>query len=271
MSSEEVAPAADAGETFSREYVEKLKAEAAVKTEENAKLRAFKASHDAKQREIISKMQPEINSYIEGLVKENTDHASEMGAIVDWGKSCHESASLETALPLARVLSCASAQYKRTREEASVQSERAGTLSATMKELEELKASDSAKAQRISELEQLCTDRQDAAEKLQDELARAGVLKDKFDFSKLSSREKPVDGAVAPPSEPLATGGEPAALTNDRVNASRRVEDELMSFISSKASGLGSHRIGQSATGHAHLGATAGSMDAEITDAIRMA
>ncbi len=270
MSSEEASVAADAGETFSREYVEKLKAEAAAKSEENAKLRAFKATHDAKQREIISKMQPEINSYIENLVKENTDHASEMGAIVDWGKSCHESASLETALPLARVLSCASAQYKRTREEASVQSERAGSLSATMKELEELKAADTAKAQRISELEQLCNDRQAAAEKLQDELARAGILKDKFDFSKLSSREKPVDGAAAPEPAPTPTG-EPASLTNDRINASRRVEDELMSFVSSKASGFGSHRIGQSGTGHAHLGATAGSMDAEITDAIRMA
>lgn len=258
----------DSGETFSREYVEKLKAEAAAKAEENAKLRAFKATHDAKQRDIISKMQPEINEYISSLVKENADHASEMGAIVDFGKNCHESASLETALPLARILSCASAQYKRTREEASVQSERAGTLSATMKELEELKASDSAKAQRISELEQLCTDRQQAAEKLQDELAKAGVLKDRFDFSKLSSREKAAEDPS--PHESAPTGGN-KALTGERVNASRRVEDELMSFISSKANGIGSHRIGQSGTGHAHLGATAGSMDAEIHDAIRMA
>ena len=78
---------------------------------------------------------------------------------------------------------------KRTREEASVQAERASSLSATLKELEELKTSDSVKAARISELEQLCNDRQYAAEKLQDELARAGILKDKFDFSKLSSRE----------------------------------------------------------------------------------
>lgn len=257
----------DAGETFSKEYVEKLKADLAAKAEETAKLRAFKSTHDAKQRDVISKLQPEITSYIEGLVKENADHAPEMQAIVEWGKSCHESNSLETAMPLARVLSCASAQFKRTREEASVLSERAGTLGSTMKELEEVKADNSAKAQRIAELETLCNDRQLAAEKLQDELARAGILKDKFDFSKLSSREaKPEGEAKANADAPAA---ESSTLTTTTSNASRGVQDELMSFVSNMSRTGGSHRINQSGTGHAHLGATAGSVDGEIASAIR--
>lgn len=256
-----------AGETFSKEYVEKLKADLAAKAEEAAKLRAFKSTHDQKQRDVISKLQPEIQTYVEALVKENADHAPEMQAIVDWGKNCHESASLETAMPLARVLSCASAQYKRTREEASVQSERAGSLGETMKELESVKADNASKAQRISELEALCNDRQLAAEKMQDELARAGILKDKFDFSKLSSREMKTDGDVEKP--PAATGSADSTLTSTTSLASRVVEDELMSFVSNLSRGGGSHRISQSGTSHAHLGATSGSLDGEIASAIR--
>ena len=73
-----------------------------------------------------------------------------MKGIVDWSRSCHESNSLETAMPLARVISCASAQYKCTREEASVLSERAGSYGETYKELEAAKADRDLKAQRIS-------------------------------------------------------------------------------------------------------------------------
>lgn len=257
----------DSGESYSKEYVEKLKADLAAKAEETAKLRAFKSTHDAKQRDVISKLQPEITSFVDGLVKDNADYAPEMQAIVDWGRSCHESNSLETAMPLARVLSCASAQYKRTREEASVLSERAGTLGDTMKELESVKADNSAKAQRIAELETLCNDRQLAAEKLQDELARAGILKDKFDFSKLSSREAKPEGEAK--SDAAAPAAEASSLTTTTSNASRGVQDELMSFVNNMSRGGGSHRINQSATGHAHLGATAGNVDGEIASAIR--
>ena len=257
----------ETGESFSKEYVDKLKADLASKVEEASKLRAFKSTHDQKQRDVISKLQPEIQSYVEGLVKENTDHAPEMQAIIDWGKNCHESTSVETAMPLARVLSCASAQYKRTREEASVQSERAGTLGETMKELESVKAENTSKSQRISELEALCNDRQKANEKMQEELARAGILKDKFDFSKISSREAK---AEAPPDNADASAvSSDSAITTTKSLASRATEDQLMSFVSNLSRAGGSHRISQSGTSHATLGATSGGMDSEIASAIR--
>ena len=182
MASDAAAPET-AGETFSKDYVETLKKQLEEKNEEAAKLRAFKAGHDNKQRAIIQELQPEIQSFVSGLMESNKDYSAEMSAIADWGRSCHESASLETAMPLARVLSCASAQFKRTREEASVLSGKAETLGSTLKELEEIKADRDAKAARITELENLCTERQSAAEKLQDELAKAGILKDKCALS----------------------------------------------------------------------------------------
>ena len=264
MASDAVASDA-AGETYSKEYVETLKKQLEEKNEESSKLRAFKAAHDNKQRAVIQELQPEIQSFVSGLIESNKDYSSEMSAIADWGKSCHESASLETAMPLARVLSCASAQFKRSREEASVLSGKAETLGATLKELEEVKADRDAKAQRIVELEGLCTERQNAAERMQDELAKAGLIRDKLDFSKLSSRE-----ANAPPSEPTAA----APLQAVTSNASRKkpmvdVTDELMSFVSRSANATTTGRLHQSATGHAFLGASSSSMESEIASAIR--
>jgi len=249
------------GDSYSKEYVEKLKADLASGAEENARLRAFKSGHDAKQRDVISKLQPDITSFVDELVKQNVDHAPEMKSIAEWSRGCHESKSLETAMPLARVLSCASASLKRTREEASANAEKAGTLGATMKELETLKAADAAKAQRITELEELCAERQTAMGQMQDELAKSGLLKDKFDFSKLSSRE------AKAPAEPAAT----PELQQVTSTASRGAfEDELMSFVSSRSVAGGNGMIMQSGTAHAHLGASSsGSMDGEIAAAIR--
>ena len=253
-------------EGFSKEYVEQLKAQLEAKNEEAAKLRAFKSGHDERTRAAIAKMQPDINEYVTALAAANPDQAAEMQPIVDWGKTCHESTSLDTAMPLARVISCASAQYKRTREEASVLSEKANTLGATMKELEEVKADRDAKMSRISELENLCNERQLAAEKMQEELARVGIIKDKFDFSKLSSRE-----AKAEPEAEAKTEGKADGLTASTSLASRgrAVEDELMSFVMGNASATTTNRIGQSQTSHAYLGATSGSVDSEIASAIR--
>ena len=254
----------ESGDTFTKDYVENLKAKIAEQSEETAKLRAFKSTHDQKQRDVISKLQPEITSYVDVLVKENPDFSAEMKGIVDWSRNCHESSSLETAMPLARVISCASAQYKRTREEASVMSERAGSYGETCKELETTKADRDQKNQRISELEALCNDRQESMEKLQVELAKAGVIKDKFDFSKLSSREANKEDAAGEQAGDVKAGIEQVTSV-----ASRGFADELMSFVNghTKMSG-GTHRINQSSTSHAHLGATAGSMESEIAAAI---
>ena len=267
---DEVTPGVvETGETFTKEYVDKLKADLAAKTESEAKLKAFKSTHDEKQREVISKLQPEINQYVEALAKFNPEHADDMKPIIDWSRSCHESNSLETAMPLARVMSCASAQMKRTREEASQASEKANTLGSTLKELEDAKADNSTKAQRIAELEALCNDRQTANEALQEELAKAGVIKDKFDFSKLSSREAVTKNES--PDVNTATGD--SNLTAVTSNASRgsssgRMEDELMSFVYGAAKTTGSSKINQSATGHSYLGATQGTLEGEIASAM---
>lgn len=263
---DETVAVAETGDTFTKEYVEKLKADLAARAEEAAKLRAFKSTHDQKQRDVIAKLQPEINSYIEALVKDHPDHAEDMKPLVDWSRSCHESNSLDTAIPLARVMSCASAQFKRTREEASVASEKAGTLGATMKELEDVKSADSAKLQRIAELETHCNELQTANGALQEELAKAGIIKDKFDFSKLSSREAGVKEEIK--AEPAAAESNLTAVKSNASRGAAFFEDELMSFVRCSASGSGSGKIVQSGTGHSYLGATSGTLEGEIASAL---
>jgi DNA repair exonuclease SbcCD ATPase subunit len=260
----------DTGDMFSKEYVEKLKADLAAKSDEAAKLKAFKATHDEKTREVIGKLQPDIQACIESLAKENEDHAAEMKPLVDWSRSCHESQSIETAMPLARLVSCASAKIKRTREEASILSEKATTLGATLKELEELKTADSAKAQRINELEALANERQDANQKLQDELAKLGVIKDKFDFSKVASREAAPPASDIKP-EAIAGTSNLTALTSNASRGTEPVafEDQLLKFVTGNSTKAGSSKITQSSTIHPLVGASSGGVEDEIASAIR--
>ena len=142
-------------------------------------------------------------------------------------------------------------------EEASVASQNSETLGATMKELESVKLELASKTQRISELESFCTDQKKAAEKMQDELARAGLLKEKFDFSKISSRE------AAAPAEPSSVV-DTTPLQTITSNASKgNVEDMLLSYVNKNSSG-GGLRIRQSSTNHPHLGALGNSAEQEL-------
>jgi Skp family chaperone for outer membrane proteins len=249
---------------YSKEYVEKLKSDLAAKTESEAKLKAFKSTYDQKQRELVEKLQPDVNSYIETLVKENPDYAEDMKPLVDWSRSCHESNTIETVVPLARVMSCASAQFKRTREEASAMSDKAKTLGVTMKELEDIKADNLSKAQRIAELEALCNDRQSANETLQEELAKVGIINERKNFSKISSRETNATDKLT-----LNNTVNPKSIVATTSNASNGtlVEDQLMGFVYGNAKGNGSGRIVQSNTGHSYLGVTTGGISTEINSA----
>jgi hypothetical protein len=274
---------APVGDTFSKEYVEKLKADAARNEAEMAKLRAFKAGHDEQQRKIVTQLQPEAKKFMGVLTEQFPDHVAQMEGINTWTGNAHESNSLETAVSLTRTIACASALYEKTREEASQLKVKAGSLGETMQKVEELEADVNHKKQRITELEALCNERQASNEEMQAALAKAGIIKEKMDFSKTASREAAapatttgdaVATAIKTETAPLDTTNAPPsaaapALIAITSQASRRVEDELMSYVTGKASGFGSHRIGQSGTAHAHLGATAGNVDDEISAAIR--
>lgn len=255
--SDDASASAAVAETFSADYVAQLKAELEAKTQSEAALKSKFASYETKQRAQLAELQPAVQEWIKEGLESGPEFKSDMESMVGFGDSLANAANIDSAMPLARMISCHSAKIKRERQEFSAASGAAEALGKVNKELDELKADRDAKASRITELEGLVAERTGAAERLQEELAKAGLVKEKFDFSNASSRE-----AAAAPS---STGAAAAASAK----ASAPFVDPLLSFIQKSAPAV-SGRIGQSATGHHLLGA-GGAGEVGIDAAIRMA
>lgn len=248
----------DAGETFSKTYVEDLKAKLEAATAREATANAGLAAHKERQRMALKGMQAEVQSFVNEayeLAPEEQKH--EVDPMRKFAESLGEAENPDSAMPLARVICLSSSKFKRDRSEFSKTSEAAEQLAAANKQIDDLTADRDGKASRISELETLADERQAAAEKLQAELARVGVVTEKFDFSKASAREagaSSTDAPSAPPSAPSA----PAAP----------MADPLLSFLSTGSSG--SSRLMPSGTSHGYLGAVAGSSsDGGVAEALR--
>ena len=249
----------DAGaESFSKSYVDDLKAKLEAATSREAAANAQMTAHKDRQRMALKGMQAEVESFVNEayeLAPEEQKH--EVAPMQAFAKSLAEAENPDSAMPLARVICLSSSKFKRDRSEFSKSSEAAEQLAAANKQIDELTTDRDGKASRISELEALADERQTAAEKLQAELARVGVVTEKFDFSKASAREAgatSTDAPSAPPSAPSA----PAAP----------MADPLLSFLSSGSSG--SSRLMPSGTSHGYLGAVAGSSsDGGVAEALR--
>lgn len=247
-----------AGKTYSEDYVNDLKAKLEAATAREATANAGLAAHKERQRMALKGMQAEVQSFVNEayeLAPEEQKH--EVDPMRKFAESLGEAENPDSAMPLARVICLSSSKFKRDRSEFSKTSEVAEQLAAANKQIDDLTADRDGKASRISELEALADERQAAAEKLQAELARVGVVTEKFDFSKASAREagaSSTDAPSAPPSAPSA----PAAP----------MVDPLLSFLSTGSTG--SSRLMPSGTSHGYLGAVAGSSsDGGVAEALR--
>jgi len=223
-----------------------------------AQLAALKAKsdiYDTQKREAIVGMKAEVNAFIGDIVADDSfaPYKHELQPMQRWGGDMEKNDTmLDTNLSIGRLISCASAKFKRTREEASRSSDASTLLSDANKRVDELTMSEGAKAQRISELEGLVEERTKAAEAFQNELAKANLISEKKDFSNKSARENGAGSAMA---APLASMIDPNAA--------------LMSFLGGGPSN-GGLKIMQSGTGHNHLGATIGASGSDgIAEAIR--
>lgn len=244
-------------ETFSKEYVETLKKQLEEKSRNEAMLKAKFSAHEDRQRAQLAEMQPTVMEFIKEGMELGADFKHEMQPMEAFGASLAKAENVDSALPLARMISVHSAKFKREREEFSKTRDAADELAKVNKELDEIKADRDSKMSRISELEGLADERQAGMEKLQEELAKAGVIKEKFDFSKTSSRET---GASDSSSSASAMPSAPSAPAAPAV-------DPLLSFV--QTAGSGSGRIGQSGTGHGLLGNASGSSEINYSSIIR--
>lgn len=241
-----------AAETFSAEYVASLKAELDAKSASEAALKSKFACYETRQRAQLTEMQPAVQAWIKEGLETGAEFKHEMESMVGFGDNLHQSPNLDSAMPLARMISCHSAKIKREREEFAQHSAASEALGKANKELDEVKADRDAKANRITELEGLVAERTGAAEKLQDELSKAGLVQQKFDFSNAASRESAASNSSSPSTAKAASYAP--------------FVDPLLAFVSK---GAGSGRIGLSASNHHILGA-GGASDQGIEAALRM-
>ena len=237
MADADATPAPPTEESYSKDYVETLKKQLEEKTRTEAMLKAKFSAHEDRQRAQLAEMQPTVQEFIKEGIELGNDFKHEMAPMVAFGDSLAKAENVDSALPLARMISVHSAKFKREREEFSKTKDAAEELAKANKELDEIKADRDAKAARISELENLAAERQTAAEKLTEELAKSGAMKEKYDFSKASSRESAsADGASS------GSAGSAAATA-----APTEFVDPLLSFIQKAGvAGASSGRIGQS-------------------------
>jgi hypothetical protein len=270
MSEAEIASTNAAADQNRDDLVERLKRELAEKTEGEARANARMNVYEAKERARISAWQDDAKFFMNEFVNEEIDahhpgiSKDDVAPLGTWAASYHEKSDIASQGALAAVSYVASKGIKRLREEASKGAAAATTLAETMKQNEELQAQNAKLQKDYQEAMTLCDERQKGLETLQAELIKGGLMNEKFNFSKLTSREQV-------PEEPHAAAGAGAATPSLEVvkaEASKAAgstsgnpiqqEDLLQSLLNRSSGGL---RMGQSATQHAFLGASNGEAD----------
>lgn len=229
-----------------------IKDENARMREQLAVMRVKTEALDAQKREQLKEMKADVHAFITELVgdESNAAYKHELQPMCRWAGEMDKADSVETNLSIGRLLSCASAKHKRSRSDAVDLSEKATLLATTMKQLDASTADVMLKTARIADLEGLVEERTRAATNMQDELARAGLVREKIDFSKLASREN-----VPANETPINVSRSASSINQGKRNAgSLNMDDALFAFVSQGGSGSG--RIVQSKSPHHLLGST---------------
>lgn len=247
-------PAVD---TYSAEFVANLKKELESERAEKLDFKSKLGTWETQRRNQLAEMAPVVSEWIKEGMEAGAEFKQEMLPMANFGENLAEAANLDSAMPLARMISCHSARIKRERAEFSQASGAAEALGKANKELDVLRDDAAVKTKRIEELEGLVAERTEAAGKLQEELSRAGLVAQKYDFSSAASRETAPSGT----SSPSIAAKTPAAP----------MADPLLAFVT-RAGGAGAGRIGLSNTGHHLLGSQGGAGgESDITSALRFA
>jgi len=269
MSEAEIASTNAAADANRDDVIKHLKEQLAEKTTREAEANARMGVYEAKERARISAWQDDAKFFMSEFVNEEIDAhhpglKDDVAPLGAWASTYHEKADIASQGALAAVSYVASKGIKRLREQASQGAAAATTLAETMKQNEELTAANAKLQKDCDDYKTLCDERQQGLETLQAELIKGGLMNEKFNFSKLTSREQT-------PAEPHAAAGVGAATPSLEVvkaEASKAAagssgnpiqqEDLLASLLGRSRGGL---RMTPSGTNHAHLGAVSGEAD----------
>ena len=190
----------------------------ALADERGAKLAAAEARlahYQSIDKAQLKAWAPVIESHLDKLSEGASPEAKEQfNTMKEWTRTCHERANLEHQMPIARSLFNSAETLQTVTANASVQSATAEELAKSKRRGEELQAENESKDRRIGELTNSLEEMQKNAEKLQEQLSKAGMMQNRTNFSIKASRE-----ADAPKDEEPAATGEAVVLNTE--NASK--------------------------------------------------
>jgi len=247
--------------------MEQLKLQLAEQTAKAAQANQQLEFFNGRERERISAFQPESQHFFNDFMKEEiekyhqgTSLAQDVAPLGVWANEFHQKKDITSQGALAAASYVASKSIKRLRDEASKLPTLQESLASSLKENEELKQGKDKLQRDYDEAIGLANDRQKGLVILEEKLHAAGLMNEKFDFSKLTSREADADK----PAEPHAAAAAPA-LEVVKAEASKAAgavsanpiqqQDLLTSLLTRSTGGL---RINTSGTQHAFLGAPGG-------------
>ena len=251
------------------ELVSTLKAQLAEQTEKAANAQSRAGVFEDRERVRISAFQDEskyfFNEFMQKEIEtyhEGTSLAADVAPLGTWANEYTQKKDITSQGALAAASYVASKSIKRLRDEASKLPTMQESLASSLKENEELKQGKNKLQRDYDEAVDLANERQKGLEILQDKLAAAGLMNEKFDFSKMTSREadapKPAEphvggAAAAPALETVKAEASKAATGHARANP---LENDLLQGLLSRSSG--GLRMGSSGTQHAFLGSASG-------------
>jgi hypothetical protein len=249
--------------------MEQLKSQLAEQTAKAAQASQQLEYFNTRERERITAFQGESQFFFNDFMKQEieqhhagTSLAQDVAPLGVWANEFTQKKDITSQGALAAASYVASKSIKRMREEASKLPTLQESLASSLKENEELKQNKDKLQRDYDEAIGLANERQKGLEILQEKLSQAGLMNEKFDFSKLTSREVDVEKV----SEPHVGGAAAApALETVKAEASKaagaamgnpiKQDDLLMSLLNRSSGGL---RMNASGTQHAFLGASGG-------------
>jgi len=247
--------------------MESLKLQLAEQTAKAAQASQQLEYFNGRERERLHQYQPETKFFFNEFMKEEieqhhagTSLAQDVAPLGVWANEFHQKKDITSQGALAAASYVASKSIKRLRDEASRLPTLQDSLASSLKENEELKQGKDKLQRDYDEAIGLANERQKGLEILQEKLSQAGLMNEKFDFSKLTSREADAEK----PAEPHAAAAAPA-LEAVKAEASKaagaaygnpiKQQDLLTSLLTRSTAGL---RMSASGTQHAFLGAAGG-------------
>jgi hypothetical protein len=243
-------PTIDAvADSVTKQTYDETKSLADERGAENASLKARLEHYQTLDRAQLKEWSSGIETHIKTLAENAApDAKAHYRQMEEWARNVHERDNVEQQMPLARTLWGSAQALQMVTANASVHSATAEELSKSKRRGEELEAELETSRRRTGELNNSLEEMQKNYAELQTALEKAGLEKEKFNFSKATSRE-----ADAPNTEEVD-------LTLKTENASKvpavmRADPAaaLFKFVNA-AGGMASSRFTPTVSSHQLLG-----------------